>query len=98
MGPAPVRVRDARRQRSAPGSGDMGIGSVGGFWGRRSVRARSGPSVRRSVTGGRGRYRCEALEPRLQLAVVPAGFGDGLLAGGLVSPTAMEFAPDGRLF
>ncbi|MEP7273932.1 MAG: PQQ-dependent sugar dehydrogenase [Acidobacteriota bacterium] len=29
---------------------------------------------------------------------VPTGFTDTLVVGGLVNPTAMEFAPDGRLF
>jgi glucose/arabinose dehydrogenase len=29
---------------------------------------------------------------------VPTGFTDTLVAGGLTNPTAMEFAPDGRLF
>src|SRR5688572_15802283 len=90
----PMRASEARRQRSAPGRGVMGNGSTGGFRERRSVRLRSG----RSVPRGRCHYQCEGLAPRLQLATVPAGFGDGLLAGGLVSPTAMEFAPDGRLF
>ena len=31
-------------------------------------------------------------------AAAPAGFADTLLADGLDTPTAMEFAPDGRLF
>ncbi len=33
-----------------------------------------------------------------QQAVVPTGFVDELIASGIASPTAMEFAPDGRLF
>ena len=33
-----------------------------------------------------------------QLATVPSGFSETLIAGGIVSPTAMAFAPDGRLF
>src|SRR5689334_6452218 len=40
----------------------------------------------------------ELLERRKLLAGVPAGFDDTVVASGLVSPTAMEFAPDGRLF
>jgi glucose/arabinose dehydrogenase len=32
------------------------------------------------------------------LTVLPAGFTESLLTGGLSSPTAMELAPDGRLF
>jgi glucose/arabinose dehydrogenase len=31
-------------------------------------------------------------------ATVPPGFSEGLVAGGLASPTAMQFAPDARLF
>jgi glucose/arabinose dehydrogenase len=31
-------------------------------------------------------------------ATLPPGFTESLLAGGLVSPTAMDFSPDGRLF
>ncbi len=31
-------------------------------------------------------------------ALVPAGFSDSLVASGISSPTAMQFAPDGRLF
>ena len=31
-------------------------------------------------------------------ATVPAGFTDSLVAAGLTSPTAMAFAPDGRIF
>src|SRR5688500_14725544 len=39
-----------------------------------------------------------SLESRTLLATVPAGFAESLVASGLVSPTAMAFAPDGRLF
>ncbi|MGI0019835.1 MAG: hypothetical protein ACREAY_05145, partial [Nitrososphaera sp.] len=31
-------------------------------------------------------------------AALPAGFVDSRLVGGLNLPTAMEFAPDGRIF
>ena len=34
----------------------------------------------------------------LKAATLPAGFTETLVAGGLSSPTAMAFAPDGRLF
>jgi glucose/arabinose dehydrogenase len=34
----------------------------------------------------------------LTAATVPAGFSEKLIASGLASPTAMQFAPDGRLF
>lgn len=40
----------------------------------------------------------EALESRQLLSVVPAGFVETQIATGLVSPSAMAFAPDGRLF
>lgn len=33
-----------------------------------------------------------------QAAVLPSGFSESTLASGLTSPTAMAFAPDGRLF
>lgn len=31
-------------------------------------------------------------------ATIPPGFSSSVFAGGLISPTAMDFAPDGRLF
>ena len=31
-------------------------------------------------------------------ATLPSGFTEELVAGGIASPTAMQFAPDGRLF
>ena len=40
----------------------------------------------------------ERLESRTLFSSVPAGFADTVVASGLVSPTAMDFAPDGRLF
>jgi glucose/arabinose dehydrogenase len=40
----------------------------------------------------------EQLEDRLAPASAPAGFTIWQVAGGLTSPTLMEFAPDGRLF
>jgi glucose/arabinose dehydrogenase len=33
-----------------------------------------------------------------EAATVPSGFGDSKIASGIVNPTAMAFAPDGRLF
>src|SRR5437868_6104515 len=41
---------------------------------------------------------CEPLELRQLFAIVPAGFNDSTFPSGLTAPTAMEFAPDGRLF
>lgn len=43
-------------------------------------------------------HAVEPLEPRTLLASVPAGFSDSLVAEGLSSPTAFDFAPDGRVF
>src|SRR5438105_2150868 len=40
----------------------------------------------------------ERLEMRRLLASVPAGFSDTQFATGLSNPTAMEIAPDGRIF
>src|SRR4051794_2133408 len=40
----------------------------------------------------------EALEARCTPTTLPAGFTEAAVATGLTSPTAMEFAPDGRLF
>jgi glucose/arabinose dehydrogenase len=40
----------------------------------------------------------EPLEDRCTPTTLPAGFGESVVATGLVAPTAMEFAPDGRLF
>src|SRR5437660_1545836 len=40
--------------------------------------------------------RVESLEPRATPTTLPAGFTEGLVAGGLHSPSAMAFAPDGR--
>ncbi len=40
----------------------------------------------------------EPLEDRLTPATLPAGFQETMVAGGLTNPTAMELAPDGRLF
>ncbi len=40
----------------------------------------------------------EALEGRCTPTTLPAGFTEATVATGLSNPTAMEFAPDGRLF
>jgi glucose/arabinose dehydrogenase len=46
------------------------------------------------------RYRpgLELLESREVPTTLPSGFTETLVSGGLSNPTAMEFAPDGRLF
>lgn len=40
----------------------------------------------------------EGLEIRLTPTTLPAGFAEVAVVSGLTNPTAMEFAPDGRLF
>jgi glucose/arabinose dehydrogenase len=53
----------------------------------------------RCGTGARRSLRpVESLESRLLLASVPDGFTDTQVIGDLDSPTAMEIAPDGRIF
>jgi glucose/arabinose dehydrogenase len=49
---------------------------------------------------GARRYRpaLEALEDRVTPTTLPPGFTEVTVASGLSGPTAMEFAPDGRLF
>jgi glucose/arabinose dehydrogenase len=39
-----------------------------------------------------------AAQPPMRAATLPTGFTESLVASGLASPTAMQFAPDGRLF
>src|SRR5438046_3359302 len=46
----------------------------------------------------RHRPAVEPLEDRLTPASLPSGFQETLVASGLSAPTAMEVAPDGRLF
>jgi glucose/arabinose dehydrogenase len=40
----------------------------------------------------------ERLDDRITPATLPTGFTESAVASGLASPTAMEFAPDGKLF
>lgn len=46
----------------------------------------------------RSKFTIEPLEDRTLLATVPSGFTDTQVAAGLTSPTAMDIAPDGRVF
>src|SRR4051812_11489033 len=46
----------------------------------------------------RARGVLEALEVRALLSTVPAGFAESAVASGLGNLTAMEVAPDGRVF
>src|SRR5687767_3266616 len=57
-------------------------------------------------TGPRSAWQClpnvclmmVAFATGAQAATLPAGFTESLIASGLNNPTAMQFAPDGRLF
>jgi glucose/arabinose dehydrogenase len=51
-----------------------------------------------SESKSRAKATLEALEPRQLLANVTAGFTDSTYISGLTRPTAMSFAPDGRIF
>jgi glucose/arabinose dehydrogenase len=54
----------------------------------------SGRTTRRRGTGP----SLERLEGRILLATLPPGFVQSAVVEGLTGPTAMEFAPDGRIF
>ena len=58
--------------------------------------------VRRSFASDRSLHRAdvpiEAIEPRVLLSSIPAGFNETVLASGLTSPTAIDVAADGRSF
>src|SRR4051794_17947123 len=45
----------------------------------------------------RDRWIVERLEVRALLTVLAGGFAEATVASGLSRPTAMEFAPDGRI-
>src|SRR5262249_42307255 len=64
------------------------------FWTMRQERSRSRckPAVRKTPPA------LECLEDRVTPTTLPAGFTDTSVAAGFNAPTAMEFAPDGRLF
>src|SRR3954466_3960297 len=59
-------------------------------WRRRSKRRTACPS--------RSRLGVELLEGRIVLTTLPPHFVETPVVSGLSAPTAMEFAPDGRLF
>ncbi|HJZ94192.1 MAG TPA: PQQ-dependent sugar dehydrogenase [Gemmataceae bacterium] len=56
-------------------------------------KTRSVRPARRSAS-----LRLDLLEDRVTPTILPSGFTDALVASGFSAPTAMEFAPDGRLF
>src|SRR5690242_6981538 len=60
----------------------------------RMISSRRTPDRRRRALP----LQFEALEPRSTPTTLPAGFTEAAIATGLSRPTAMEFAPDGRLF
>src|SRR4051794_37884268 len=53
---------------------------------------------RRSSSRSTSRFALEALEDRVTPTTLPPGFIETNVVSGLSNPTAMEFAPDGRLF
>src|SRR4051812_44153843 len=57
-----------------------------------------GRGRRRTVPGAVARPRVEALEERLTPTTLLPGFTETAVVSGLSGPTAMDFAPDGRLF
>src|SRR5438874_10149837 len=63
------------------------------LWNRGTLmKAHSASALRRF------RPTLETLEDRLTPTTLPAGFSETTFASGITAPTAMEFAPDGRLF
>jgi len=57
------------------------------------------PSPRKQAKQNRSvRLAVESLERRDTPTTLPTGFTENIVATGLVSPTAMEIAPDGRIF
>lgn len=53
---------------------------------------------RRTTARNAARPKLEGLEERVVLTSLPPGFTESVVATGLGNPTAMAFAPDGRLF
>jgi glucose/arabinose dehydrogenase len=55
-------------------------------------------TLRPSRPSSESRLTVERLECRLLLATLPDGFTESAVASGISNPTAMEIAPDGRIF
>src|SRR5947209_12003757 len=70
----------------------VSVGGVGSGSGRTPV----GRTGRRKVRAARPWG--EALEDRSVPTTLPDGFTETAVTSGLVNPTTMDFAPDGRLF
>jgi glucose/arabinose dehydrogenase len=67
-------------------------------WRTRFAPSRTRRPLRRPAPDRGFRPRIEAMEDRLTLSTLPAGFTETTVVSGLSAPTAMDFAPDGRLF
>src|SRR4051812_11404882 len=67
-------------------------------WGAVPVHARSHRARRRATRRPAFRPRLEAMERRVTPTTLPTGFVEAPVVSGLSAPTAMDFAPDGRLF
>src|SRR5262249_10218579 len=64
----------------------------------RRIGRRRGDRSPPAVPAGSYKPHAEPLEDRITPTNLPPGFTESLVADGFTSPTAMEFAPDGRLF
>src|SRR4051812_38043110 len=67
-------------------------------WGAVPVHARSHRARRRATRRPAFRPRLEAMERRVTPTTLPTGFVEAPVVSGLSAPTAMDLAPDGRLF
>ena len=68
------------------------------LWRPGFVPLRTRRPLRRTVPRRDLLPRIEEMEVRLTLSTLPAGFTETTVVSGLSAPSAMEFAPDGRLF
>src|SRR5437773_4318718 len=82
----------------AKASGTSRIGNRGERVMRRTARSRPGKHSASIHARRKFRPTLETLEERCTPTSLPANFGETQFAAGLSGPTAMDFAPDGRLF
>src|SRR5688572_6810843 len=68
------------------------------FTSRTVARPRDGSRRARVAATQPPRGLAEPLESRVLFSTLPAGFSESTFGSGLHRPTAMAFAPDGRLF